>query len=118
MNEQTFLAALNDDPNDEVTWLALADWLEEDGQTPRAELVRLTRQLHAMPPVRQRRTAAFRHGRPLVTPAVLPGPGVVSALPVGRKRLSLWEGRAGRAVAPGRTWPGEEGPGSTGQGGR
>src|SRR5262249_34125546 len=56
MNEETFLSALHENPNDEVTWLALADWLEEDGQTQRAELVRLVRQLHALPAVQVWRT--------------------------------------------------------------
>jgi uncharacterized protein (TIGR02996 family) len=51
MNEQTFLAALHEAPDDEVTWLALADWLDESGQPQRAELVRLGRAL------RQRRLA-------------------------------------------------------------
>jgi uncharacterized protein (TIGR02996 family) len=56
VNEETFLSALHEAPNDEVTWLALADWLEEDGQSQRAELVRLVRQLHALPAVQVRRT--------------------------------------------------------------
>ena len=47
MNEDAFLAALHDNPNDEVTWLAVADWLEETDQPQRAELVRLTRSLRA-----------------------------------------------------------------------
>jgi uncharacterized protein (TIGR02996 family) len=33
------------DPGDDLAWLALADWLEEDGQAARAELLRLTRRL-------------------------------------------------------------------------
>jgi formylglycine-generating enzyme len=50
MNEDTFLAALRDSPADDVTWLALADWLDEDGQADRAELLRLTRRLRTLPP--------------------------------------------------------------------
>jgi uncharacterized protein (TIGR02996 family) len=53
MNEDTFLSALRDNPTDEVTWLALADWLEDDGQADRAELLRLTRRLGSMPPRRR-----------------------------------------------------------------
>src|SRR5262245_20284550 len=49
MNEDAFLSALRDNPADDVVWLALADWLDEDGQTDRAELLRLTRQLRSMP---------------------------------------------------------------------
>jgi uncharacterized protein (TIGR02996 family) len=47
--EETFLQALHAEPNDEMTWLALADWLEEDGQQHRAELVRLVRRLRSLP---------------------------------------------------------------------
>jgi uncharacterized protein (TIGR02996 family) len=39
--EATLLAALHADPQDEVAWTALADWLEESGQPARAELTRL-----------------------------------------------------------------------------
>jgi uncharacterized protein (TIGR02996 family) len=49
MNEAAFLAALHESPNDEVTWLALADWFEDNGQPQRAELVRLVRQLRTVP---------------------------------------------------------------------
>jgi uncharacterized protein (TIGR02996 family) len=47
--EAVFLAALHADPGDEATWLALADWLDEDGQADRAELVRLVRRLRSLP---------------------------------------------------------------------
>jgi uncharacterized protein (TIGR02996 family) len=53
MNEQTFLAALHQNPSDEVTWLALSDWLEENGQTQRAELVRLVRRLRTLPAMKR-----------------------------------------------------------------
>src|SRR5262245_27282895 len=49
MNESAFLSALHESPNDEATWLALADWLEDDGQSDRAELVRLVRRLRTVP---------------------------------------------------------------------
>jgi uncharacterized protein (TIGR02996 family) len=49
MNEETFHVALRENPYDEVAWLALADWLEEDGQSQRAELLRLTRRLLPTP---------------------------------------------------------------------
>jgi uncharacterized protein (TIGR02996 family) len=38
---ETFLRAILDDPRDTVAWQAMADWLEEDDQPLRAELVRL-----------------------------------------------------------------------------
>jgi uncharacterized protein (TIGR02996 family) len=49
MNEAAFLAALRDEPTDELTWQALADWLEEDGLGKRAELLRLTRKMLPIP---------------------------------------------------------------------
>ena len=33
------------DPNDDLAWQAVADWLEENAQPQRAELLRLTRML-------------------------------------------------------------------------
>jgi uncharacterized protein (TIGR02996 family) len=42
--EQAILAAILDDPLEEASWAALADWLEEQGD-PRGELLRLTRSL-------------------------------------------------------------------------
>jgi uncharacterized protein (TIGR02996 family) len=76
MNEETFLSALRDDPADEVTWLALGDWLDESGQAERAELLRLTRQMRRSAPskrrpVEQRVTELLRAGvRPVVVEIV------------------------------------------------
>jgi uncharacterized protein (TIGR02996 family) len=47
--EAVFFQALHADPTDEATWLVLADWLDDDGQAERAELVRLVRRLRALP---------------------------------------------------------------------
>ena len=55
MNEDAFLSALRESPNDEVTWLALADWLDDQGQAERAELVRLVRRLRGVPVMRRTR---------------------------------------------------------------
>jgi formylglycine-generating enzyme len=44
VTEETFLAALVEEPEEPATWLALADWLEEQGD-PRGELLRRTREL-------------------------------------------------------------------------
>jgi uncharacterized protein (TIGR02996 family) len=52
--EEGFLQALHAEPNDEATWLALADWLEDDRQSERAELVRLIRRLRVLPVMRRR----------------------------------------------------------------
>ena len=40
-----FLQAIDDDPADETNWLVMADWLEDNGDPRRAELVRLQRSL-------------------------------------------------------------------------
>jgi uncharacterized protein (TIGR02996 family) len=47
--EEAFLAALHVEPTDAATWLALADWLEENHQSRRAELGRLMRRLRDLP---------------------------------------------------------------------
>jgi uncharacterized protein (TIGR02996 family) len=46
--EQAVLQALHDNPTDETSWLVLADWLEENGQAERAEMLRLHRQLRGL----------------------------------------------------------------------
>jgi uncharacterized protein (TIGR02996 family) len=43
MNEDALLSVLRDDPGDEVTWAALADFFDDSGQPERAELMRLMR---------------------------------------------------------------------------
>ncbi len=65
------LACLNDTPDDEVLWSALADCLEENGEPLRAELARLNRQLRGMKPGRKR-SAAEARARELVNGGVLP----------------------------------------------
>jgi uncharacterized protein (TIGR02996 family) len=50
MDEEAALwQAIHASPDDELTWLALADWLEECGQHGRAELVRLQHGAHSFP---------------------------------------------------------------------
>lgn len=49
MNEHTFLTALHENPADDVTWNALADWLADDGQADRAELLAHVRRLRSLP---------------------------------------------------------------------
>jgi uncharacterized protein (TIGR02996 family) len=52
--EEPLLAAIHDNPTDELVWTALADWLEESGQASRAELLRLHRCLRGQADGRQR----------------------------------------------------------------
>jgi uncharacterized protein (TIGR02996 family) len=67
----TLLQALHDNPADEVTWLALADWLEEAGEPDRAELIRLHRSLPALRSGKKR-TGAEERIRTLLASGVRP----------------------------------------------
>jgi uncharacterized protein (TIGR02996 family) len=106
MNEDAFLSALHESPNDEVTWLALADWFEEHGQAERAELVRLVRRLRTVPLMRRvKRRAALEDRvsellnsgvRPVV-PEITNSIGMRLALiPPGNFRMGSPEGEIGR----------------------
>jgi uncharacterized protein (TIGR02996 family) len=70
-DEQRLLAAIDAAPGDELAWLALADSLEESGQTERAELTRLTCHLRALPRGRAR-DAAQKRVAALLTAGVRP----------------------------------------------
>jgi uncharacterized protein (TIGR02996 family) len=54
MMEAAFLQAILDNPREHGTWLVLGDWLEEQGDGDRAELVRLQIRLRGRVPVRER----------------------------------------------------------------
>src|SRR5437868_5833467 len=45
---RSLLSCLVETPEDDLLWLAVADRLEEQGETPRAELLRLHRRLRGM----------------------------------------------------------------------
>jgi uncharacterized protein (TIGR02996 family) len=106
MNEAAFLSALHDNPADEATWLALADWLEDDGQSARAELVRLVRRLRTVPLMRRTKERAALEDRvaELLRAGVLPPvPEVVNSfgmrlalIPPGRFRMGSPRGEPGR----------------------
>src|SRR5262245_32754976 len=49
MDEEVFHAALRENPGDDLTWLALADFLDDSGQPDRAELLRLIRRSNRTP---------------------------------------------------------------------
>src|SRR3954453_6581479 len=97
MNEEAFLSALHESPNDDVTWLALADWLEENDQADRAELTRLVRQLRDVPFMRrtkkrltmeQRITQLLTAGARPAVPTITSTIGLRLALiPPGRFRM-------------------------------
>jgi uncharacterized protein (TIGR02996 family) len=97
MNEAAFLSAIHEAPADDVAWLACADWLDDAGQSDRAELVRLTRRLRVLPtmePTVERVSAEVRVAallnagvRPIV-PEIVNDLGMRFALiPPGRFRM-------------------------------
>jgi uncharacterized protein (TIGR02996 family) len=64
--EETLLRAIHQAPADPVAWLALADWLEEQGD-PRAELLRLHQALRHQPEGPKRDEAQARIGELLAS---------------------------------------------------
>jgi uncharacterized protein (TIGR02996 family) len=69
--EEAFLATLADDPDDEVTRLVFADWIEEQGDPERAEFIRIQCRLANLatddperPALEQREIELYRKGAP------------------------------------------------------
>src|SRR5262245_25005358 len=98
MNEDAFLAALHESPDDEVTWLALADFFDEHDQPRRAELIRLVRQVRGLNVTTKRISsraaleeciaALLEAGVRPAVPEVVNGVGMRLALmPAGRFRM-------------------------------
>jgi uncharacterized protein (TIGR02996 family) len=58
--ESAFLESILENPEEEGTWLVLADWLEEKGECERAELIRLQQSLRKRLPHRDRATLGAR----------------------------------------------------------
>jgi len=69
--EQAFLQAIMERPSAEDSWLVMADWLEENGNGPRAELLRLQIQLRHEGRVRAR-TAREKRVQQLLAAGVRP----------------------------------------------
>ncbi len=88
------LHAIHDDPADEASWLVLADWLEENDDPKRAELLRAHRGLRSDQPAAKRRRGE-RHVMELLAAGVKPcvpvrtnSPGMELALiPAGSFRM-------------------------------
>ena len=68
---ETFLQAILDEPQDTLTWQAMADWLEENDQPLRAEFVRLREALTRSIVVADRRCKETRL-RELLLSGVVP----------------------------------------------
>jgi uncharacterized protein (TIGR02996 family) len=93
--EAALLQAIHAEPRDQTAWLVLADWLEEDGQSARAELLRLRERLRLaidVPdrPALERRLQRLvaRKARPVVATWTVKLPGQVelplSLIPAGK----------------------------------
>jgi uncharacterized protein (TIGR02996 family) len=102
MNEAAFHAALRENPADELTWQALADWLDEDGQGQRAELLRLVRRMLPTP-VGERGDMPERHAALLeagVRPVVVEMTNSIgmrfALVPAGRFLMGSPEDEQGR----------------------
>jgi uncharacterized protein (TIGR02996 family) len=54
------LQAIHDQPDEETNWLVLADWLEENDDPARAELLRLHRSLRSRLPAKKRQSSEER----------------------------------------------------------
>lgn len=66
MNSQVFIQAIRDDPEDDLPRQAFADWLEEQGDAPRGEMIRLQIELTCGVPDRARAIVLLRRLRELV----------------------------------------------------
>jgi uncharacterized protein (TIGR02996 family) len=74
--EEAILQAIHDSPNEQTSWLVLTDWLEENGQSEKAELMRLHFQLR-QPGVTPKRANLEMRARALLVKGARP---VVPAL--------------------------------------
>src|SRR5262245_44443362 len=79
-SEQALLAALAADPSDELAWRALADWLEEAGRLPEAQLLRLHRRLLAAPEGSDKLNLTLQIAELLAQGARPAGPGLTNSL--------------------------------------
>jgi uncharacterized protein (TIGR02996 family) len=101
--ETVLLQAIHQAPGDDLAWQALGDWLEEQGQAPRAELLRLHRALLRERDGRRRRgwearvRDLFAGGVAAVVPRAVSSLGMSLALiPAGKFRMGSPEGTSDR----------------------
>ncbi len=93
--EHAVVQAIHDNPSDETSWLVLADWLEENGQADRAEMLRLNRQLRPLQTDSERKPLEDRFQKLLRAGVVPYAPTVTNS--IGMK-LAL--------IPPGHFWLG------------
>jgi uncharacterized protein (TIGR02996 family) len=101
MNEEVFLRAIRDDPAEPAAWLALADYLQEQGD-PRGELLRLTRTLQQpdcpqRPALEERLCRLLAQGVRPCWPQLTNSVGMLfSLIPAGTFRMGSPNGEADR----------------------
>jgi uncharacterized protein (TIGR02996 family) len=103
------LAAICKAPDDGVAWLALADWLEEEGDADRAELSRLTHRLRGLSPKATAREETQRRAQEMLLEGVEPcmpqttnSLGMsLTLLPAGSFRMGAARGEPGRQQGEG-----------------
>src|SRR4051794_20150478 len=98
--ESDLLRAIECDPADDLAWLALADCLEEAGQTDRAELVRLREWLRSAGVADPERAANERRLGELLAAGVRP------AVPLRKVSLSPQVTLTLALIPPGSFWMG------------
>ena len=94
MNDAAFLRAIAETPDDDLTRLAYADWLEENGdddQLARAELIRVQCELERLPEWDRRRAPLMKRAR-----AILRGHGRAWLAPLMKRGMpKKWTFRRG-----------------------
>jgi uncharacterized protein (TIGR02996 family) len=93
--EHAVVQAIHDNPSDETSWLVLADWLEENGQADRAEMLRLQRQLRSLQSDSERKPLEDRFQKMLRAGVVPYVPTVTNSIDM---KLAL--------IPPGHFWLG------------
>src|SRR5262245_11672575 len=92
MTEDNLLSAIHADPSDLLCWLALADLLEERGESDRAELARLDVAWRQAAPGSAERAAAEGRVRELLAAGVTPCRPTLSG-PLGMEFALIPAGR-------------------------
>jgi uncharacterized protein (TIGR02996 family) len=108
-DEELLVQAIHQSPGDPLAWLALADWLEEQGRADEAELLRLRQALTERPDVPDRPAREKRLQR-LLAAGVRPYPVEIEG-PAGLRFALVGPGSFLMGSPPGERgrWP-DEGP--------
>jgi uncharacterized protein (TIGR02996 family) len=95
-DEDGLLAAIRESPGDDLPRLAYADWLEEHGQTERAEFIRVQLELARLPAGDGRGPALWRRAKELLDARRVEW---VPLLPAWASYPEFWRGLVGQVTA-------------------